>query len=343
MAGGEKNAHLCYKDLQFYSFHIEVPENNEGLVWKKKSDAGRHMLGRNGDMLLGPFQCDLCWCRNLKGRNPDENSLEDKALLSCIRRVNLDILWSSSPYTVRATVSNVKKGIKMCDELGVTPTYAPLGPWPLKDEVVLSVASQMVKTSLIPGKHSQDYQQFDTVRAIRSAFSNAFEASVGAQEIREVLRREKGVVLHPSKCPTQSLWFEKFPKGMLERMGRDVRPNTGFSHLVLLEMVQNVEEELGSGDGLTERKHFLEVCVFYFFICFAASLRGCEDFVVERLDLIRHINRGKSSHTSPYVVTPLLGRFKGETGERSHLLVLAEKTSLGLQLRKSLKRMVTLL
>ena len=170
-----------------------MPENNEGVVWKKRSDAGRFLKGRDGDMLLNPFQCDLCWFRNLKGRNPNLERLEDKALMSCVRRVNLDMLWSCSPSTVAATMSNVKKGVRMCEELGINPTYAPLGPWRVKDEVGFTVALQMVKASLNPGKY-QAYQQFDTIRGIRTAFSNIFEASLGAHVKREVLRGVKGIV-----------------------------------------------------------------------------------------------------------------------------------------------------
>ena len=301
------------------------------------------MQGRNGDMLLNPFQCDVCWFRNLKNRNPNLNVLEDKALMSCIRRVNLDMLWSVNPATVQSTLSNVRKGIKMSKELGIAPTFSALGPWPLRDEIGFSVGLQMVKASLSPGRHDVRYQQFDTVRAIRSAYSNVFESSAGTHTVREVLRGDKGVVLHPSRCPTQSLWFEKFSKGMLRRMGRDVRSNAGLNHLVLLEMVKNVEEELRSGQANEERQHFLVTCMFYFMVSFGASLRGSEGFMIERSDLIRHIGRGKLNVTSPHVVVPLLGRFKGETGERSHLLILANTTSSGLQLRTWVERMVGLL
>ena len=320
-----------------------MPENDKGVVWKKRSDTGRFLKGRDGDMLLNPFQCDLCWFRNLKGRNPDLERLEDKALMSCIRRVNLDMLWSCSPSTVAATMSNVKKGVRMCEELGISPTYAVLGPWPLKDKVGFTVALQMVKASLIPGKYHQTYQQFDTIRTVRTAFSNVFEASTGAHSSRSVFRGDRGVVLHPSKCPTQSLWFEKFTKGLLGRMGRDVRSNAGLSHLVLLEMLNNAEEELRGGEVVDERKHFVVVCQFYFVVCFAASLRGCEGFMVERSDLIRHVNRGRTHASSPHVVVPLLGRFKGETGERSHLLLMANTTASGIPIRVWVERMVGLL
>ena len=291
-------------------------------------------------MLLNPFQCDLCWFRNLKGRNPDVNKMEDESLMSCIRRVNLDMLWSVSSSTVASTVGNVKKGLRMCDEMGIEPTYASLGPWPVKDEVGFTVGLQMVKASLIPGKYSQTYQQFDTIRGIRTAFSNVFEASTGAHLKREVFRGEKGVVLHPSKCSTQSLWFEKFSKGVLGRMGREVRSNAGLSHLVLLEMIKNAEEELRSSETSEERKDFLLVCQFYFVVCFGASLRGCEGFMIERSDLIRHVNRGRMDAASPHVVVPLLGRFKGETGERSHLLIMANTTKSGIAIRSWVERMV---
>ena len=36
---------------------------------------------------------------------------------------------------------------------------------------------------------------------------------------------------------------------------------------------------------------------------------------------------------SPHVVVPLLGRFKGETGERSHLLVMTDRTVSGIAIR----------
>lgn len=196
--------------------------------------------------------------------------------MACIRRVNLDMLWSVSRATVAFTVGNVRKGVRICGELGINPTYALLGPWPVKDEVGFTVALQMVKASLNPGKY-QAYQQFDTIRGIRTAFSNIFEASLGAHVKREVLRGEKGIVLHPSKCPTQSLWFEKFARGLLSRMGREVRSNAGLSHLVLLEIIRGAEEELRSEETTEERKEFLLVCQFYFVVCFGASLQGCED------------------------------------------------------------------
>ena len=60
------NCNSAYDDVKF---HIAEPENDEGVVWKRKRDELRFNVGRDGDMLLSPFQCDLCWFRNLIGRD----------------------------------------------------------------------------------------------------------------------------------------------------------------------------------------------------------------------------------------------------------------------------------
>ena len=106
-----------------------------------------------------------------------------------------------------------------------------------------TVALTIVKSSTFPGKYA-DYQQFDTIRGLRTAFSNAYEASHLSSTISRVFRGEKGTVLHPSFCPTQSLLFEMFALGLLARMGKDARSNTGLCHKVLLAIIKNVEEDL---------------------------------------------------------------------------------------------------
>ena len=82
---------------------------------------------------------------------------------------------------------------------------------------------------------------------------------------------------------------EKFTRGLLSRMGREVRSNLGLSHLVLLEMIKDAEAELREEDTAEDRRDFLLVCEFYFVVCFGASLRGCEGFMIERSDLVKNI------------------------------------------------------
>ena len=199
----------CYEDTRDVEFHISLPENDNGVVWEKKANHNQYLTGRDGVMLISPFQCDLCWFCNLKGMDPDKNKLSHENLLVYIRRPNLDMLWGSRPGTVSTTRSNICKGLKICQELGIHPTYTPMGPWPLEDNVGFTVALQLLKASTYPGKYSSHMQQFDSIRALRTAFSNEYESSAVANKSRVVLRGEKGALLHPSTCPTQSLFFLK--------------------------------------------------------------------------------------------------------------------------------------
>ena len=102
-----------------------------GTLWISERDEQRFLVARSGDFLHFPFQCDCCWFRNLKFRDPADNSEADRRLLKYIRRVDLDGMWSREPATVRSIRLNLNKTIKYCLELSVEPTLPNLGPWPI--------------------------------------------------------------------------------------------------------------------------------------------------------------------------------------------------------------------
>ena len=86
----------------------------------------------------------------------------------------------------------------------------------------------------------------------------------------------------------------------------------------------------------TER--FMVLCCLYFVSCFGGSLRGSEGLMIKRSALIGEIDKGRIDKDILHVVVPLLGRFKGETGERCYLLLLANTTDSGIQMRKWVER-----
>ena len=71
----------------------------------------------------------------------------------------------------------------------------------------------------------------------------------------------------------------------------------------------------------------------YSAICFCGSFRGHEVFIVDLEGLIKLNEQFKRKGRSDYVVIPLLGKFKGETGERYHITPLAAVTASGIQLK----------
>jgi hypothetical protein len=70
-------------------------------------------------------------------------------------------------------------------------------------------------------------------------------------------------------------------------------------------------------------------------------LRGNEGFLLDLYGLRLYLQEGKLlPENKAHVVAPLLGRFKNELGERYHLILVAEKTTSGLQPRKWLEWLV---
>jgi hypothetical protein len=71
---------------------------------------GRYCCGRDGNYLMGvPFECDLCSLRNLCGRQPSFGSKRDQFTLTCIRRVQLDVMWAREHHTVASNWSSVER------------------------------------------------------------------------------------------------------------------------------------------------------------------------------------------------------------------------------------------
>ena len=125
----------CYKASVDYNFHIDLPENDFGNVHRKKKDEKHFLVGHNGDHLIQPFQCDLCWFRNLTRRNPCGDNEVDLRLLAHIRRVNLDMFWSREPATVRNQITSYNKSVGCDLSHGLVPSFPVKGPWRIGDDV----------------------------------------------------------------------------------------------------------------------------------------------------------------------------------------------------------------
>ena len=64
---------------------------------------------------------------------------------------------------------------------------------------------------------------------------------------------------------------------------------------------------------------------------------------MERTEFISKIESGKLHPTDPHVLVPLMGRFKGETGERNLLLPFASVKSSGIEVKLWNERLSKLL
>jgi hypothetical protein len=81
----------------------------------------------------------------LERRISREGNLGDERLLGYIRRVNLDILWSREGGTVDGTLTQLRKMIMLCKDLGMVNIDVCIGSWPLADNVGFRLAITMLQ------------------------------------------------------------------------------------------------------------------------------------------------------------------------------------------------------
>jgi hypothetical protein len=329
------------------AFHVKEARNEAGAIWKRKKDEGRFMTAKDGDMWCAPFQCDWCWFINLEKRTPRAGNLVDERLLGYIRRVNLDIMWSREAGTVDTTLTQLRKMIRLCKDLGMSNIDIPIGAWPVKDEVGFRLAIVMLRASQEKGRNDNNYVQFDSIRKLRSGFSNIYENSAIGHQTTLAFRGDKGKAYRYSTCETESRLFAKFVRGLESRMGRQVQSNVGLDHRILLAICRNYDKELADTSVEFERKRTIIMVGTYLMVCFGASLRGNEGLYLEGSTLCSMIDYGNSEEERAnmlgHVCAPLLGRFKSEVGEDKHIAVMTNKSKSGLCFRLWMERLVWLL
>jgi hypothetical protein len=326
---------------------VKEARNEVGAVWRRKKDVGRFMTARKGDMWSSPFQCDFCWFVNLEKREAIRGLNSDDRLLGYIRRVNLDVMWSREPGTVLGNYRQLVKMNRLCEDLGMTRIEIKRGPWPVEDNCGFRLAIIMLRASQEKGRNDSGYVQYDSIRKIRTGFSNAYETSALGNAVGFSFRGEKGKGFKFSNCETESRLFIKFMRGLELRMGRDVQSNVGLDHNILLSINKSYDKELADEHVSADRKRMVIMVGAYLNLCFGASLRGNEGLYLEGSSLVSMIKIGNSSSEKEkgieHVCAPLLGRFKTETGEDKHVAVLTNQSKSGLRFRLWLERLVWIL
>ena len=294
-------------------------------------------------MIISPFQCDYCWFINLNKRQARTSFESDSRLLAYIRRVNLDVMWSREPLTVGNTLRLLEKGRKLSGELDLPPVPISVGPWPVQDNCGFQIAIEILRSSQRPGKNDSTYSQFDSIRKLRSAYLTAFEAGPERCLDNACLKTERGQISTLLNSETQSKLFYMFMQGCEKRMGRLVKQDIGMSMGMMKAMLEIYEKELNLPDVTRERKRLIIVCAGAFVILFAGALRGGEIFMMEGSEFVRRRDDGRHVTGNGHVVVPLMGRFKNETGERNLVIVLANRTKSGLEVRRWIDRFTALL
>ena len=335
----------CYTCAPTPNFHIagesqsEIEEEDEDRMqsgWtSKKVDAGRFRTARNGDDLLVPFECDFCIFGKLYHYKPDVRNPEDVYSMACIRRISLDAFWSRSTSTVLSNAAQVRHGLRLSASIRLEGPYHPPGPLPCHDHCGYEVALQMVIASLEQGMYSSSHKQWDTIRRLRTCFSNQIRAAAVANFSSLSLADAKGSTYQRLAAdPCGSLWFNRFMAGCKKRMGQDWRPNRALSSDIMRELLSSVELQVRSTDDM-EARHKWTMAGGYFCFCYVMSLRGSEGLLADLEGLLQHFDPAGT-----HVIIPLLGRFKGEDHSTQHLMHCVNTTDSGINVRVWIVRLL---
>ena len=307
-------------------------------AWKdrhrKKSD---FMHARNGDHLLVPYECPTCVFRKLRGASPNSRSHSDTLLMDCIKRAILDAFWSRSSSTVTGYARQTRKMLDFSETVGLQGPFwhTELTPW--RDHCGYEVAVLMLLYSRRQGKNVKENMQFDTVRNFRTVYGNFVRASPQASLEPWSLGDNSGRYQRMNKDECGSLWFSRFIEGMKSRMGQTWLPNKAFSIDLLKELLRQVDLRISTNARDFFERHRWTVFKAYATVTYVVSLRGPEGFLLD----LKGLNDHWTDLDRNYVVIALLGRVKGETQDRAHLLPSVKVTSSGLNVKECLRGLLT--
>ena len=341
----------CYISDATLPFHVDSlgkdGENGEidktetermKMVWATKlRDPTDFHVARKGDHLVTPFECDLCVFRKLRRTNPKKSNASDRLLLGLIRRMNLDAFWSRETSTVVSNANRAAMSIDHSRMLGLLGPYEDGGGCTLEDHCGYEVAANMLIHSRRAGRHSKNYTQFSAVRKLRSTFGNQVRASGATSSRPWTLVDEGGGYRRLVQDKCGSLWFNRFITGMQKRMGRIWKPNRALSVVQMKDLIRRGNERYEGSENEEDRNIWSSFLV-YAALSYVLSLRGSEGFMFDLDSTNRHRDRNDGS----YLTIGLMGKVKGETQDRCHLLPVVNITGSGINVKYLLDRHLAL-
>ena len=291
--------------------------------------------------------------RNLEG--VDIDLANHCQYVQCLRRANLDAMNARAGSTIRQHAAFIQTAVRNAKAVNRTPFFPPRGPMPLNDSVGMGLAVDLLLKGINSRGRIKRHIQYDTMRKGRSTFSLAWASSpMGTNETAAFTSTRNRINL--TSCPTQSDWFRFFMLGCQDRMGFDTKNQLDLPIKAVVAMVRLAEEDLNASDSASERNLLIKFASFITILT-AASLRGHEGFYLDIAGTRKHVDRGRNgvipsgslikkllseeeAANLPEVCICLMGKFKGETGERYHSIILANETCSGLQPRRWIEELL---
>ena len=262
-------------------FPMVAIEDKLGNPWHKEEERRKRLSHEvDGAHMCIPFQCEICWMRNLEGRDPSTEV--DDVFRACIKQPNLDSMLGKSPLTIDNHVRETRTVIKNAMMINKTPSYFLQGPFPLGDQVGMGLVVDMELKSLIAKGRIRDHVQFSTLRRLWGTHTKNWESS--PLGVAEGASFAKGLGrIGPMSCPSQSEWFYDMLRGMEYRMGCQAQPNHGLLIGAIVYLLDLVSEYARKVERLNCATNANELWKIGTYICTltCASLQDHEGFYLD--------------------------------------------------------------
>jgi hypothetical protein len=143
---------------------------------------------------------------------------------------------------VSQNLGKVNRALQIAHEMGISnPSMPKLGPWNLEDEFWDGAAAIMARHSTDPGI-TEDTVQFETVRKMKSAFVNLYQASV-ENASTAVIGGKDGKKQLVMGVPICNGWYDRSQTVMHHRMGDKIVQDYGLSRNAAMALQGLLEAE----------------------------------------------------------------------------------------------------
>ena len=291
--------------MGYKPFLIRQTLDDEGVPLPDK-ESNRFVKARPGDMLMCPFQCEVCHFRNIMKRDPMTDYSKDFEIMEYMRRANLDAFWARESSTVTKNLALLLRAESCFGRLDLPPAVSLMGPFPLSDTLGMQAAIAVLDKSLDKGKY-EAFVQWETFRKMRSAITNLHQARVdGMGDVVMSYEKEK---LWVSTVQTHTFYFSRFMTGLHKRVGEVVKQDWPVPIEVMQYIDRNLNRLWNQEADPAARKCIAEMGT-WFVGGFCTGLRGEEMLLIElrgTADSLQFL----TLEVDPHFLFRMKGRTKG--------------------------------
>jgi hypothetical protein len=147
--------------------------------------------------------------------------------------------WSREPNTVSQNLGKVNRSLQLGFELGMdNPPLSLAEPWPVKNNTNAGGAAVILRHSLDPGG-TEEMIQFETVRKMKLAMVNVAHAVAGFDGKPAIGGSEGKKYIIIGDCVFHD-WFDRFMRGMHNRMGDNVQQDLGLMADIMVKLLERL-------------------------------------------------------------------------------------------------------